>query len=679
MTMRHLTILATVCLCVQVSLSQSIAVIAANHADSVVLRWAPTTPEAFGTQHHTGYRVERITISGNAAGATERLGPDSIKPWPLERFKRSFPKDHAQAPAAVQVLYGKVAPEQRSGLEPVNAEMDIRWSIGLFAADMDAGIAEAMGLRFVDTHPAPNAYYYYRVIALIPGGDTAVVAMNRKLGNYSIPEGPAISAEEGERRVDLQWETEATQGFSAYHIERRTNNSGWHRLNTRPFVPMHPEGRTQAALHSWSDTTMVGNYVPAEYRVLGVDPFGNTSLNAPVISAMGRDRTPPPAPVMKRIVDEGGRMVVYWEQPAGAKDLSGYRVEKAVAGKEGFYSLHNGLLPPATTHFTDTSSVLMYGNYYRVAVLDTAGNIAYSLGGYGSLVDSIAPAVPKGLSGSIDTNGVVTVRWDQGREPDILGYRVFFANQPDHEFNNLTPTPQPYLVFSDTIPLRTLTKHIHYKVVAVDRNFNHSGYSAMLTLTKPDLVEPASPLFKHYTATDSSVVLELIPSSSDDVAEHLILRKDDQTAGYREVARFMAGKMQRTWVDQDLAGPHTYHYQLIAVDSAGNRSLETQAIEVTVHGKRRNQAPTDMRATLNTDHTVRVMWKAPASGVKHYIVHRTEEGGAPIAVASPRSGETEFVDRRIPRAGSYTYSVRAVYSDGSMSTESKSATISITQ
>lgn len=673
------TLILTLFLCAShIATAQTFSVIAANHADSVVLRWAPGSAAAWDRYRGSGYRVERITLSGSKPSEPQRIGPDRIVPWTLEQFKNAFAHEHPNAPAAVQVLYGSVAPEQRNGMEPADAESNMRWSIATYLADMDAGIAQAMGLRLVDRDVAPGSFFYYRVITLSDPPDTATVAVDRTVGTYAVAQGPAIEAEESERRVLLKWDAEAGRGFTAYWIERSTNERDWHRLHERPYVPMRDADQREVREHSYADTSITANYRPYRYRILGIDPFGNTSPGAPVITAMGRDRTPPPSPEMSGAAEENGRMIVRWEQPGTTPDLQGFRVEKAFGGTTGFLPLHSALLPPNTRQFTDTSTMLIMGNYYRVAAVDTAGNMSYSLGGYGSTVDSIAPLPPTDLHGRIDTNGVVTVEWKQGKERDLLGHRVFFANQADHTFINLTPAPIASLTFVDTIPLKTLTKRIYYKVVAVDRSFNHSGFSTMLTLTKPDRVAPVAPLFKSYRSTDSTVVLEFVPSSSDDVKEHVLRRKENNGA-YTDAARFPAGTMPRTWTDRQMPGPATYSYELFAIDSAGNRSPATQAIEVRVRGKRSDLRPADVTATVDAGKRVRITWRASGANVEHFIIHRSRDGAAPIAIGSPRGDAREFVDDRLPGNGNYTYSIRAAGTDGSLSPESDAATVSYTR
>ena len=660
--------------------AQSLQAVAFNTADSVVVRWAPSSAMAWERFNRWGCRVERVEVSA-ATLTTDRLSPDTLRAFPLERLRSRFGAAHPFAPIVAQALYGDAFAADANNLRTqINAaqQTELRWSLCALYADIDPELAQALGYRWVDRQLKADGYYLYRVIGNDPEhGDTALIAVDRRLGVDHVPPGPAITADEQDGRIQVHWSREAVHGlFSAYTVERATSGGIWQQLNRTPFVPMdHADAK--AIQFTYTDTTIAGDYLPYRYRVRGHSPFGMISDNAPEILAMGRDRTAPPNPVMKGVNDVRGRMEVTWEQIVGTPDLLGFRVEKAPTVDGEYSPLHIALLPSTARQFMDTSTFLIGENHYRVWALDTAGNGSVSLRGYGSLVDSVAPLAPVGLEGSIDTNGVVTVRWTEGREKDLLGYRVFFANQTDHEFNNLTPAPLPTLFFSDTIPLRTLTKRIYYKVVAVDRNFNHSGFSTILALSKPDQVEPVSPLFKHYAATDTSVVLQFVPSSSDDVASHQVLRKDPGAKNFHVVEHFMTVPPSRTWVDERPIAPATYSYTILAIDSAGNRSVEAQAVEVTVRGKRTNLAPTDLSAVLVSDRSVHLKWRDEAIGITHYVVYRSLNGAAPIAVASPEADVPEFIDQRLPGVGSYVYFVRAAFADGSTSAESKGITVNV--
>ncbi|MBK6343809.1 MAG: fibronectin type III domain-containing protein [Flavobacteriales bacterium] len=653
---------------------QSFHTIARNTADSVVLRWAPASVEAWLMHNTFGYRVERLEITPTTSrrSKAERIGPDSIRPLPLDGFIARFPKDHPSAGAMAQMLHGngEQLPSDANNIMGAAITADgqrMRWSVCLLLSDLDPAMAQAAGLRCVDRTAKPGATYLYRVIALHPQhGDTAIVGVNRAMVE-PLPDGPELRAEELERRVQIGWlMPSGLAAFSGYWVERSPDGRTWSRLHRTPFVPSRAEG-DKSDFTWFNDTSLTRNYQAHHYRVLGITPFGEVSGSGPTTIAMGRDRTPPTAPVLKGAKDEKGRLVVHWEQSQSSADLRGYRVEKAVETNGAYWSLHTDLLPIDARSFTDTSRFLAGGNHYRVAALDTAGNIAYSMSGYGFLMDSIAPAPPIGLIGSIDTSGVVTVRWRLGKEPDILGYRVFFANATDHEFNNQSPEPFADTVFTDTLQMNTLTKRIHYKVVAVDRNYNHSPMSTMLTLTRPDLIPPVAPVFKNYVVSDTAVVIHFIPSSSKDVARHRLMRKSPGEASWKEVLLLTVSDKQRVWTDRDVRGPAHYSYTMVAVDSAGNASTEALPLAVRVHERLKRAEVTGVKALRIDERTVQVSWSQPPGTVHHYLVLRAKDGGAAMPVGSAPGSSSSFADIRLAGKGTYTYTVQAVYDDGAAS------------
>ncbi|MEZ4789813.1 MAG: hypothetical protein R2811_07325 [Flavobacteriales bacterium] len=648
--------------------AQSVQVAAFNSADSVVLRWAPSSVQAWERFNRYGCRIERVDVSTNERAAIP-LGTDTLKPMSLELLRQRM-NDNPYAPVVAQALYGA---EIRPGNGDLRGQMDaadqskLRWSLCALYADIDLSVANALGYRWVDRSLSASAHYLYRVISLDPEhADTALVAVDRSRGSDAVPAGPMISASEQERRIDIHWEAETARlNFSAYWIERAQGSGAWQRLNSTPFVPMDSD-RGKLQRFTWKDTTITADYTPYRYRVLGITAFGMTSSENTVITAMGRDRTAPPSPEMRGVKEANGKLVVHWEQPAGAPDLKGFRVEKTYHANAAYVPLHRDPLPPNTRQFTDTSRYLIEENHYRVVAIDTAGNESVSLSGYGALADSIAPAAPIDLQGHIDTTGWVTVLWPLGKEADILGYRVFFANAADHNFNNLSPEPIQDTVFRDSIPLRTLTKDIFYRVVAVDRSFNHSPMSATLHLRKPDVVAPVAPVFERYAVTDSAVVLHFVPSSSSDVARHQLLRRSDTDTTWRELINWSVQETARAWTDHTVQAAHAYTYALFAVDSAGNRSARSVPLEVRLPMRTQREAASQVIATA-LDEVVQVQWQAPRGNVKHYVIYRSRDGAPAHTVGSAGSDTNRFVDIRLPGKGRYTYAVKAVYTDGGAS------------
>lgn len=657
--------------------AQSFQVIARNTPDSVVLRWAPLSAIAWERYNAAGYKVERLSMHRDLVGRPdpEQLNQDPIRPWTLEQFKASVDPEKKYLATAGQALYGHqfaASPkiEDLKTIADAAGEVQMRFSFAMLSADLDPNAATALGLRWVDRDLAPNMLYLYRVITLDPERpDTAMIAVNRSMGADPIPAGPMLMADEEEGQITLKWMNDISDGaFTAFWIERATRSNEWVRLNTSPYLQTFADSSANDRQYFYTDTSVGGNYITHRYRLRGITAFGETSEPSGEITAMGRDRTAPPNPEMKGVKDRNGQLVVEWEQPERSADLKGFRVEKAFNATAAYEPLHQGLLPRDTRSFTDPTGTLRGENHYRVWAIDTAGNGAVSLSGYGFLVDSIPPADPTGLSGSIDSLGVVRLSWKLGNEDDIQGYRIFFANQADHEFTNLTPDPHSDTTFTHGITLNTLTRKIHFRVVAVDRNFNHSGMSEMLTLQRPDTIRPVSPLFKDYSVSDSSVTFTIIPSSSPDVALYELYRRPQNAAEWTRIAQWPASESKRDHRDLEISGPEYYSYRINAIDSAGNISREVRPLDVRVHARIKTEPIRSLDAVLDgNSKSVVLEWSAPTTRVKHYVLYRARDNASPAAIASIPGDRSRYTDEKPGGRGTYRYMLQAVYDSGATS------------
>jgi fibronectin type 3 domain-containing protein len=89
------------------------------------------------------------------------------------------------------------------------------------------------------------------------------------------------------------------------------------------------------------------------------------------------------------------------------------------------------------------------------------------------LVDTFAPAAPKGLS-AVSTDGAINLIWEPNAEADLAGYDVLRGRLPEARMERLTEAPIPDTSFLDNV--QTGVRFV-YVVVAVDKAGNRSAPS----------------------------------------------------------------------------------------------------------------------------------------------------------------------------------------------------------
>lgn len=649
--------------------------LARNTSDSVVLRWAPTKHLNWLRLNRYGYRLERIILDQDTKPKQqgEQLGPDTLRPWPVEEWKARLPENNRFAPVALQAVHGKTftASNFKSESAMIRAksqEGEMRFAFSLLAADLDAQVANALALRYVDKTAGKDKRVLYRLISLDPEfPDTALVGVNRAELDAALPAPDQPQAEELEGRIKLRWQTyPESPVFTAFVLERSEDQISWKSVSDIPLVKADPpQALYQEPYLYCTDTSLAKNYKTYYYRVRGISPFAELSEPSPSLKAMGRDKTPPPNPELGNIKAKDGKLVLSWNYPSTPADLSGFLVARSAEQNGEYKLLTNYPLLPSARSYTDASPDMMGQNYYVVYARDTAGNVSASMPAYGFLPDSIAPGKPQKPSGSIDTNGVVTLHWKLGPEQDIQGYRVYFANAVDHEFSIKTPKPLRDTVFNDTITLNTLSKKIYYRIAAVDRNYNHSEVSELLVLEKPDILPPVEPLFADYRVSDTAVVLTMIPSSSKDVKEHILFRRISGTEPWNAIKTWPRGKMPNAFSDVSVKGPTYYQYTLVAIDSSGNRSKNSPTMDVRVMPKVSKSEIDGIELKFNeTKREVIISWKKPNSEVNYYVIYRGKDGKRPSVLTSPAGNLTSFSEVLLPGKTNYQYLIKAIYKDG---------------
>lgn len=678
-----------------------IMVLSRRYADSVVLRWAVSTAGGWHIAKSRGFRIYRMELTDSMKIDTTKgnkliTGDSAIMPWSINEWKRKGGETNNFKALAAQALYGKdFSTSQDNGTESIlnrMSEFETRWSFAMLAADIDAEVADGLALRFVDKNVLPNKRYVYSVVAgyvdsayyFEPG-----YTMTNSQPDAQFAKPASINYDRKSEIASLVWSARSVDGniYSGFVLERANPNGNlFERVNKEPIIYVNSNdstAKTPEAMQGmvrFQDT--IEKYKEYKYRVRGITPFGDLSEPSDVITVQTSDHTPPQAPILISAVESSPHEItVNWRMQETPNDLKGFYVARGYKANGPFTRLNKEPLYKEALSFVDKNPKIDTTNYYVVIAEDTSGNISESFAGYGFMVDSLPPAKPLGLKGVIDTNGVVTLTWNKNKERDVMGYRVYRTNSTEkgYEFIQVTKAELPKEnKFIDTINVRTLTREVFYKVVAVDRNFNNSDFSDELLLKRPDLLPPVAPVFSNLFVTDTAVYLEWNPSTSWDVKSHQLFRRVLPDTVWKPIGGILS-RDSKSYTDRDVKKKITYEYSLQATDSTGLKSDFSVPMNARPYDNGVRQGVTNLQIKTDTLKKIATLtWSYPQnkSGEKmRFIIYRSI-GSSPLTQYTAVTGEKrEWIDNEATKGGKYEYAVKVVFSQsGGESSVSQSVT-----
>jgi fibronectin type 3 domain-containing protein len=307
-------------------------------------------------------------------------------------------------------------------------------------------------------------------------------------------------------------------------------------------------------------------------------------------------------------------------------------------------------------------------NYYIIRAYNGKGQSGSSFSAMSQLVDSFPPMQPQKPIASIDTLGNVYLSWKKGKEEDIAGYRVFRSNFIDEEFGQVTHDPVKDTLFIEKIGLNNLSKNIYYRIAAIDRNFNQSELSNPVMLIKPDIIPPSPPLFKSAKSENIGAKLEWINSSSNDVAKHVLYRREPSKEKWVTIAVFPVLDSVFSFTDKQIQAKILYEYTLLAVDSANNESKPCKSVFVSKIDNGKRPTIENIKADIDLyNKWIKISWEYNYLDVKNFMVYRSSDQNQLQYYKMVSASTDNFKDTNVIMNTIYKYRLKAVFSDGSES------------
>ncbi|HOJ04886.1 MAG TPA: hypothetical protein PK916_12885 [Bacteroidota bacterium] len=658
--------------------------------DSITLRWGAIDYVTWKAASAAGYIVERAPFAQRNAGNLDpqwtRLTPQPLRPLSIEQWRQRFAPEDSLAGAAVQSYFGEsigTSTDPFGSLYEMYLQQQNLHGFGMFLADIRPDIADGYGLRFVDRGVSRGQSYLYRVF---PATQREDLPMDTAYAVVGAVAGPGLTpittlkATEDEKLVVLQWEREESAEYGSFVIERSTDGGrSYTRLMDIPYVPLvNPEVDDASTVHQYR-VKLERNYEPVRYRVRGGNAFGMLSPPGNEVLAMGRDKTAPaqPAILPHRIVNEHS-VEISWDVRDGKEDadLAGFLVAKSEA-PDGPYDVISDVLPRSARSYVDARVKDIPPHYYVVSAIDTAGNSRMSAPVFALFPDSIAPMTPTGLVADIDSSGIVTLRWKANTEDDLQGYRVFFANDPTHEFQQLTTVITRDTMYTDTLTLKTLTERIWYRVTALDLNYNHSPFTPALEVEKPDIVPPTAPSIHAVESGTEAVDIAWYRSPTSDATEHVLYRR---RAGEQRWTELYRGDdpTRKNHRDATAESGVLYEYAVQARDDDGLLSPLSNVVtarRVPVSQREGVQALSARYDAVKRAVLLQWSFTGPRPS-EMYIYKGTGTTPVRLYVTLP-DGSMSHEDKDVRAGDTYTYAVRVVYPDGAESVLERSAAVEV--
>jgi len=654
----------------------------------VQIRFYPDRRELMRSSLADGFILDRRTGNGNFTEiarikAFDEAGWRSLH---LSAGQSERAKDIGLAYLFLQTMQTMTsAPlsfdEGIQALEEQKSQEEIAYFAFIVSSLKSADIAQALGLSYTDAQVQTGQSYTYRVRPVQEPIDYSFEATEISLtvGSNAPQEKIEIEVYEGDGFLSFNWAE--SSWLTGALIERMApGESSYRSLMDQPLFSLQSEDPDQGPRSSFADSNLV-NYRPYSYRFSGFTLFGEKVTFAE-IKAMPRDRTPPEAPFMPVPEHINPREVrVQWnmnEPPA--QDLLGFVVARSTTNEGSFRVLHNGFLPRETRSFVDTTFSLREPNYYIVQAIDTSLNVSSSFPMAVSLVDSIPPAKPVFMSAKVDSLGIVKLELALNPEEDLMGYRLFKSNDPEHEFSVFTEAfsfvdslrSPIQTVFTDTISLNSLTEKIYYRAQALDLNYNSSEISELIALARPDTIPPSVPVFFNVIAHPDQIELHYFSSESYDLVRQELYRRTNESEIWTLIDTLST--QSTLYVDKAVEQGRDYIYSMRAFDRSNLASEYAFAVYGRAYDDGKRPAVDNIRSSQN-EQTIQLQWDYEIKNSEvYFVIYRQNEEG--LMEQHARVEQTNFSERVKP-GRSYIYAIRAYTSDGGQSALSQEITINV--
>ncbi len=653
--------------------------------NAIMLRWIPNSPLVWKRANQYGYKIERYTVSRDGAllpmPEYKLITKVPLKPKLFDEWKAMIDTSNYAAVLSqaiygdsFQVQVGKTV-DKKSSIHVLSKERQMRYGFGLFSADHNYEAAKYAALGYTDEDVKPNEKYLYRLKTFVPDSVMVIDSTGTYIGisDYEpLPGNTTLKAQFGDKKVMLSWDYDKyRQIYNSYIIERSDDSINFTAVNKLPFVDLN-KGSTQST-HSYYFDSLPQNGKVYYYRIRGYDVFGQTGPSSKVLKGRGYSSLKEAPFFTSQDITGDSTIELTWVyDPTLENAIRSLEIQYSDKLDGKYVSIKKDI-PSSERKFIYHSPKKLEGSYYiRLLAHPFQGNKpAISFPAFVQTADSTPPHPPAAPIATVNTKGIIKVKWKKNRDKDIDGYRLFRATHAYEEFSAVFSTISKDTFYVDTVQMTLLNDTIYYKLVAIDNRGNNSDLGLLGFVIKPDIIPPAAAVFTNFEITERGIQLQFDTSPSNDVKEYNIKRGNGtDTVSMQLMKKWKPSDSLKEFEDMQVKHDQTYTYILEVTDKAGLKSKCPQPVTVQFYTLAEMVHPAVKGFDAIYDEKtqkVNIFWTYKEKDVEEFWVYKSK-GDVPISLLKIISGNIyTYSDNNIIRDQEYKYAVMAKFKNGTQS------------
>ena len=633
----------------------------------IAIRWSAGNTQLWTQTNACGFWVERYAVKKDGklldAPIKTVLNTEPLKAKPLNEWE-TIAKSNNYSAIIAQALYGKsfeLTKTKPSVMDMVNEsrQQDQRFLVAMYAADLSYEAALHAGWAYTDNTAEKGTFYLYKVIP----ADAKLAASLNGIGSYTsldmyeeLPKPLDFSANWTDSAVSFAWDNRLqSQIFVAYRLEKSEDGKTFSSATAAPIMNM-----TNSPVTNHVDSLQQNNK-KYYYRLCGISPFGEQGPYTDAVSGKGEDILTYSPSIQQAIINKKGEVEITWEfDERGNTLITGFELQRADADQGPYQTVLKNI---ATKTRTITFPKPAASNYFIVAAIPLTGEPIQSFSSFVQPIDSIPPAIPQKLSYTIDSTGIVKLKWQANTEKDLQGYRIYRAMTATGEYILLNDSLAPTATYTDSINVKSLQKSAFYRISAADGRYNQSALSEVLEVKKPDLIPPTSPAIKNFGASAEGNVLEWINPNDKDLAKIRIYRSmaKDTAILLTEITNLK----QSSYTDTDLQYGVTYTYTLAASDKSGLQSTLTPPVAIRSLLSAEIKVSAFIATRLPESNTITLSWKIRSTAeIKEIQIYRKANNEQLSIWQNLEGTDTEITDNVTAIGNAYEYMLHIIPKSG---------------